>query len=204
LPIRQKEIIESVRKKVKPVIVATQMLDSMIRNPIPTRAEVSDVANAVFDSTDAVMLSGETASGKYPLEAVEMMTKILSSTDNSPNSSCDNVNKKVHSPQYLIVAKSAAEMAANPKVKAIIVNAANDTLPTAISHFRPCAPIIATTKKPEVAQFLALVWGVNALLTKSKTPTEEAKKLLINSGVLKEGDKVVCVHSVDSVIIETI
>ena len=85
LPIRQKEIIESVRRKMKPVIVATQMLDSMIRNPIPTRAEVSDVANAVFDSTDTVMLSGETASGKYPLGAVEMMAKILASTDGNQN-----------------------------------------------------------------------------------------------------------------------
>jgi len=81
LPIRQKEIIEHVRKKAKPVIVATQMLDSMIRNPLPTRAEVSDVANAVFESADAVMLSGETAAGKYPVESVDMMRKIIESTE---------------------------------------------------------------------------------------------------------------------------
>jgi pyruvate kinase len=81
LPIRQKEIIEHVRKKSKPVIVATQMLDSMIRNPIPTRAEVSDVATAVFEQADAVMLSGETATGKHPLEAVQMMAKIIEATE---------------------------------------------------------------------------------------------------------------------------
>jgi len=204
LPIRQKEIIESVRRKMKPVIVATQMLDSMIRNPIPTRAEVSDVANAVFDSTDTVMLSGETASGKYPLEAVEMMAKILASTDGNQNYISEKLSKKMHPPQYLIVAKSAAEMAANPKIKAIIVNAVNDSLPTAISHFRPHAHIIAATSKPEVAQLLALVWGVNPLLTKTKKPTEEAIKILKENGALKEGDKVVCVHSTDSVTIETI
>ncbi|MCX6720316.1 MAG: pyruvate kinase [Candidatus Staskawiczbacteria bacterium] len=81
LPIRQKEIIEHVKNKSKPVIVATQMLDSMIRNPIPTRAEVSDVANAVFEEANYVMLSGETALGKYPVEAVEMMAKIIEATE---------------------------------------------------------------------------------------------------------------------------
>jgi pyruvate kinase len=81
LPVRQKEIIEHGRRKLKPVIVATQMLDSMIRNPIPTRAEVSDVANAVFESAYAVMLSGETASGKHPIESVIIMTKIIEATE---------------------------------------------------------------------------------------------------------------------------
>ncbi len=204
LPIRQKEIIESVRKETKPVIVATQMLDSMIRNSVPTRAEVSDVANAVFDSTDAVMLSGETASGQYPLESVEMMNKILSATDNNPNSSCDNINKKVHAHHDLLIAKSAAEMATNPEVKAIVVNALNETLPTAISHFRSCTPIIATTSKPEVAQLLALVWGVNTLLTKSKNPINEAKKTLLANGNLKSGEQIVCVYDSKTVTIETI
>lgn len=90
LPIRQKEIVELVKKEKKPVIIATQMLDSMIRNPIPTRAEVSDVANAVFECADAVMLSGETAFGAFPIEAVTMMKKIINSSSCQQDKSCKN------------------------------------------------------------------------------------------------------------------
>jgi pyruvate kinase len=204
LPIRQKEIIESVRRKIKPVIVATQMLDSMIRNPIPTRAEVSDVANAVFDSTDAVMLSGETASGKYPLETVDIMRKILEATDNSPAYICDNPSKKDDLPKYLLTAKSAVKMAESSKAKLIIVNSIDDVLATAISHFRPSVPIIALTKKLNIAQILAMVWGVTPVVISKTKILAEAEKLLVGAGNLKEGDKIAYVHDLNTITTETI
>jgi len=203
LPIRQKEITESVRRKVKPVIVATQMLDSMIRNPIPTRAEVSDVANAVFDSADAVMLSGESALGKYPVEAVDMMRKILEATDNNPNPLCEVLNK-VNPPSSMIIAKSALSIATESKAKAIIVEASDEILPTAISNLRSNLPIIAVTSKESVAQILALVWGVNPLVVTGKKIIDAAKKNLAETGSLKKGDQVICVYGTNTITTETI
>jgi pyruvate kinase len=203
LPIRQKEIIESVRKRVKPVIVATQMLDSMIRNPIPTRAEVSDVANAVFDSTDAVMLSGESALGKYPVEAVDMMRKILEATDNNPNPLCEVLNK-VNPPSSMIIAKSALSIATESRAKAIIVEASDEKLPESISNLRSNLPIIAVTNKDSVAQTLSMVWGITPLVIDGKKMIEEAKKKLADTGTLKKGDKIVCVFGTDTITTETI
>ena len=194
LPVRQKEIIESARKKMKPVIVATQMLDSMIRNAIPTRAEVSDVANAVFDSADAVMLSGETALGKYPLEAVEMMRKILEATNNSPNPMCENLSKNFDPPASLLTAKSALSIAMGSKAKAIIIEAQDEIMTEAIFHLRPTMPIISATKDNDVARVLALVWGVTPLFIKTGKLVEGAKTTLTRAGFLKKGDKIVCIR----------
>lgn len=192
LPVRQKEIIELVRRKMKPVIVATQMLDSMIRNPIPTRAEVSDVANAVFDSTDAVMLSGETASGKYPIEAVEMMKKIVESTDGHQEPLHEDFEKMENIQGPLSIARSAVHIAEESNAKAIIVSAKEGNLAKLISHFRPKNPIVASTQNPSTAKKLALVWGVTPILTKSNKLIDSAKKTLTDSGFVVPGDKLVC------------
>ncbi len=204
LPIRQKEIIESVRKKTKPVIVATQMLDSMIRNPIPTRAEVSDVANAVFESTDAVMLSGETASGKYPIEAVDMMRKILEATSENSDYPCDNFNIENDKNEIMTVAKSAVEMAIGSQASAIIIGSADEALATAVSSFRPNIPIIAITKKSDVAQLLALTWGVTPLITANKNLLVGAKKILLEANSLKKGEKITYLRNIKTTTIETI
>jgi pyruvate kinase len=198
LPIRQKEIIESARKKFKPVIVATQMLDSMIRNAIPTRAEVSDVANAVFDSTDAVMLSGETAQGKHPIEAVDIMRKILEATDNSSNFLSENIDK-INPPHSVLIAKSILNMATDPKIKLLIANAVDQTLPEAISHFRPKLPIIAITNNNTSAQIFALVWGVTPIVIKGKKPIDSAKDKLIKAGLIKKGDGIVYALDADTI-----
>jgi len=194
LPIRQKEIIEKVRNKMKPVIVATQMLDSVIRNPIPTRAEVSDVANAVYDSADAVMLSGETASGKYPLEAVEMMNKILKATEKNQ----DYTNNYIETPLITnAVAHSATHMASEIGAKAIFTGAITGTSAKIISFFRPKTTIIAITNNEKVAQQLALVWGVTPFVVNNKK-VKTAKDLLLpgvnafkDNEFLKKGDKII-------------
>jgi len=198
LPIRQKEIIEKVRAKMKPVIVATQMLDSMIRNPLPTSAEVSDVANAVYDSADAVMLSGETASGKNPLEAVEMMGKILQSTEKSQHY-VEDLNEAIHTP-FLSIARSASDIASEIKSKAIFVETLSGETAKTISYFRPKNMIIAITDNEKIACQLALVWGVIPYVLKKKsikkiqdliTPIAETLK---EKNFLKSGDTIVCVY----------
>jgi len=195
LPVRQKEIVDKVRRKMKPVIVATQMLDSMIRNPIPTRAEVSDVANAVFDSADCVMLSGESANGKYPVESVDMMEKILKSTDDYQEPLHKNFQENITLSDQVSIARSAVHIAEESKAKAIIVAVREGQTAKAISYFGPQTPIIAATKDPKVAQYLALVWGITPLLVKGNNVIETAKKILQDSDLLKPGDKIVCVHN---------
>jgi len=201
LPIRQKEIVEKVRSKFKPVIVATQMLDSMIRNPLPTRAEVSDVANAVYDSADAVMLSGETASGKNPLEAVEMMSKVLESTESIQNYMGDSADTQ-GSP-LLAIARSAARISSKLSTKSIFIETFAGESARIISHFRPSNIIMALTPDHRTARQLSLVWGVVPFILKSKSIkrvndiVSPVANELKSKGFLKEKDMVVCVYDSD-------
>ena len=205
LPVRQKEIIEKVKAKMKQVIVATQMLDSMIRNPLPTRAEVSDVANAVYDSADAVMLSGESASGKNPLEAVEMMRKVLESTESNQNY-FETTNELDST--LLSVARSAADISSELGVKAIFVETFSGESAKTISHFRPKNMIVAITDDPKTACQLSLVWGVIPFIMKDKVIkkvddlVEPGIRELKKAGFLKKGDTIVCVYDSDFKIIE--
>jgi len=204
LPIKQKQIIESVRKKMKPVIVATQMLDSMIRSSMPTRAEVSDVANAVFDSTDAVMLSGETALGKYPVEAVDMMRKILEATDSHQDPIHENIGDNTELSSALAIAKSSVNIAGGLNAKAIIIEASNKILTRAMSYLRPKTPIVSVAKTSSAANPLALMWGVSPLVVTNKKLINGAKTLLKDAGFLKLGDGIVCVDKAEKITTETI
>lgn len=198
LPVRQKEIVEKVRKKIKPVIIATQMLDSMIRNPLPTRAEVSDVANAAYDGADAVMLSGETASGKNPLEAVEMMRKVLTSTEHSQRYVKDY--NPAHSSIFLSIAKSAADIASEVNAKAIFVETLGGQSAKIISHFRPKNTIVALTNNERTAHQLSLVWGVMPILFKNKKIKTiddlvlPGISILTHNRFLKKGDIILCAY----------
>lgn len=161
VPLIQKSIIEKCRAAGKPVIVATQMLDSMIRNPRPTRAEVSDVANAVIDHTDAVMLSGETASGKYPVESVSTMARIVHETEASP---FDNVSLD-ETASYVKEIEDAIGGAANMlsrtlDAKAILVTTLSGNTARLVSRFRPELPILAATPSEFVRRKSNLSWAV--------------------------------------------
>ncbi|MGH9863212.1 MAG: pyruvate kinase [Candidatus Acidiferrales bacterium] len=159
VPVAQKKIIAAANERRIPVITATQMLESMIENPRPTRAEASDVANAIFDGTDAVMLSGETAAGKYPREAVEMMERIIQEAEKlGPRIPRRRRLQNVSVPEA--VAETAADAADQLQVKAIAVFTESGLSASLVSKARPTPPIIAFSPNQEVRRRLALLWGV--------------------------------------------
>lgn len=184
VPVIQKSIIEKCRMLGKPVITATQMLDSMINNPRPTRAEASDVANAVLDGTDAVMLSGETAAGKYPYEAVQMMAKICRSVETTSESLFYSLNyrKPDWKEKQVVesVSYSAVKMA--EYVDASVISAISHSGSTArrIAKFRPKVPIIAFTESDIVRHQLALVWGVTSVGVEELFGTDESIRQMEN------------------------
>lgn len=197
VPLVQKEVIRKCNLAGKPVITATQMLDSMTINPRPTRAEVNDVANAILDGSDAVMLSGETAAGKYPVETVKQMVKIAKDTEASVD--FRNANSKrtewIQADPTNAISNSVTRIASQLHAAAIVAATTSGTTARAISKFRPENPLVVTTHNDRVARKLALAWGVNPILTKK---VEETDQLIDNSvsealknGYIKEGDLVV-------------
>ena len=165
VPSAQKMIIHKCNVAGLPVICATQMLESMIENPRPTRAEASDVANAIFDGADALMLSAETASGKYPAESVQMMTDIIKQAERDTDSL--RIVKNIHPPVISIpdaIEHAAAQVALEAGAKAIVCVTNSGNAAQAISKFRPKVPVFAITDRREVLQRLALIWGVKGVL----------------------------------------
>jgi len=164
VPLLQKRIIKEVNDRRKVVITATQMLDSMIRNPTPTRAEAADVANAVLDGTDAVMLSGETASGKHPTLAVQMMDKIVREVENDVFSRKGSLRESAVVSEDWAFAEAAARAAAIMSfalpLAAIVVFTRDGRTAGLIAEYRPHAPVVALTSDRRVANRLALEWGV--------------------------------------------
>lgn len=160
VPIYQKKIIRACNRAGKPVITATQMLDSMIRNPRPTRAETSDVANAIIDGTDAIMLSAETASGDYPLAAVETMVRIARDVEKTAFLS-NREKPTCASTVAQAVAESSCHAAATLNAKAIVVFTRSGGTAALISAFRPTTPILAFTASLEIRRRLSIFWGVH-------------------------------------------
>ncbi|MCX6029010.1 MAG: pyruvate kinase [Chloroflexi bacterium] len=193
VPMLQKTIIRKCNAAGKPVITATQMLDSMIRNPRPTRAEASDVANAILDGSDAIMLSGETASGKYPLESVETMVRIAQEAEQTQaGGTCGQITARPGRTFAEAVAHASVETAIDLSAAAIIAPTVSGHTARTISRFRPPCPIVAVTPSPMAQRELVLFWGVYPVLSQRAANTDaviiEAVEAAKAAGYVGEGD----------------
>lgn len=197
VPIVQKDLIRKCNKLGKPVITATQMLDSMQRNPRATRAEASDVANAIYDGTDAVMLSGETAAGLYPEESVKTMRNIAVSAEAAQDYKklLSDRTKLVETSLVNAIGVSVAHTALNLKVKAIVAATESGSTAVTISKYRPHSDIIAVTPSEHTARQLALVWGAYPVIKKGRKTTDDllnnAVATAVETGRVTNGDLII-------------
>jgi len=196
VPFLQKRVIEKARRNAKPVIVATQMLESMITNPAPTRAEASDVSNAVLDGADAVMLSGETSVGAYPIETVETMARIITSTESHELHLMAAIDWQPRT-RGGVIAKAANEVAARVEAKYLVAFTQSGDSARRLARYRGSIPMLAFTPEEQVCAQLALTWGVQAVRTSSVEHTDEMVRQvdeeLLRSGRVEEGDLVVLI-----------
>jgi len=196
VPIRQKEFIKKTRRLGKNVITATHMLETMIENPRPTRAEVSDVANAVYDGTSAIMLSGETAMGEYPIEALSAMARIAEHIENDID-----YPKRFWQDEFTpgtvrdAISHATVAMAHNLDAKAILCITMSGGTARSVSRFRPKSPIIGCTPNPIVHRQLKMAWGITPLLTKESSDTKvlitQAIEAAQEKGLIADGDTIV-------------
>ncbi len=197
VPMVQKMIIRKCNIQSKPVITATQMLDSMIRNPRPTRAEATDIANAILDGTDAIMLSGETAAGKYPVESIKTMANIARITEESINYRKVLAEKRKLKAESITYAVSHAtcSTALDLDATAIITTTSSGYTPRMVSKFRPKAPIIAATTSEKVRRRMALLWGVYSVSTVEGRSTDDIFKRAVQkskeAGYVKDGELII-------------
>lgn len=197
VPLVQKTMIKKCNRAGKPVITATQMLDSMQRNPRPTRAEASDVANAIFDGTDAIMLSGETAAGKYPLESVQTMARIAVRAESALEYR-EIFLKQTQAQQVSVteaISQSVANTALDLDAKAIVTSTESGYTARMVSKYRPKVPVIAVTPNEQIVRRLALNWGVIPVLGDAAKSTDElidqAIDRSVEQGLVQHGDLVV-------------
>jgi len=199
VPIAQKEIIACANAHGKPVITATQMLDSMINNPRPTRAEATDVANAIFDGTDAVMLSGETAAGRFPVESVQMMDTIIRRAEKDLDKwgKFDYAASLAQQMDALSITRAAKEMAHDRNVAAIIVFTQSGRTARLMSKARPNVPIFAFTPEMRTYQNMGLLWGVTPLFVPYadtlETMLKHVETAIATATTLKKGQKVILI-----------
>ena len=202
VPLKQKAIIRAANRVGKPVITATQMLESMITNPRPTRAEVTDVANAIFDGTDAVMLSGETAAGAYPIQAVRMMDRVAREVEPAlPYAELlQQKERDLEATTFDAISYDAVHAASQLNAALIVAFTSSGATARRVAKYRPSVPILAIT--PDIASWhrLTLTWGLTPLLSPLAESVEEmateAKQAALNSGLARPGDRIVIVAGV--------
>lgn len=197
VPLLQKQVTESARRTAKPVVVATQMLESMILAPRPTRAEASDVANAVLDGADAVMLSGETSVGRYPVESVETMARIIESTEDHGLSRMAAALSLPTRTRGGVIAKAAVQVAEELKARYLIAFTQSGDTARRLARYRSAVPVLAFTPEPAVRSQLALAWGIETFLVGWLEHTDEmamqVDKSLLDILRCEEGETVVIV-----------
>lgn len=199
VPIIQKRIIKKCNELIKPVITATQMLESMIENPFPTRAEASDIANAILDGTDCVMLSAETSTGEFPILAVNTMKKIILKTETVKKSTYFREMFVEDSPENTLhtICNSATEIAARVNAKAIVTVTHTGKSPLLLSNHRPSAQIISATYDENIIKKCKLIWGVESILIKKCDGFNETFELInqqvLENDILKKYDRVVVI-----------
>jgi len=196
VPFLQKRVIDKARRNAKPVIVATQMLESMIDNPRPTRAEASDVANAVLDGADAVMLSGETSVGRYPIETVETMARIIESTEDHELAKMAAMDWQPKT-RGGVIAKAAAEVAYRVGAQYLVAFTQSGDSARRASRYRGPVPVLAFTPEARVRSQLSLSWGVETFLTTPVEHTDEmvrqVDEALLEIGRVEQGEQVVII-----------
>jgi pyruvate kinase len=202
VPPAQKRIVETARRMGRPVVVATQMLESMITAPTPTRAEVSDVATAIYDGADAVMLSAESAAGAWPVEAVAMMDRIATSVETDPGYAArlHFTETKADPTTADALADASRTIATTVGARTIICFTMSGSTARRVARERPSVPLLVLTPKPETARRLGLLWGVHAVLTRDVEDFEEmvakAKRMALRHGLAAGGERVIVMAGV--------
>jgi pyruvate kinase len=202
VPPMQKRIVECARRMGRPVVVATQMLESMIKSPTPTRAEVSDVATAIYDGADAVMLSAESAAGDWPVESVAMMNSIATAVERDPGYAA-----RVHFTETRpdpttadALAEAAGAIAKTVSAAAIICFTSSGSTARRVARERPSVPLLVLTPKLETARRLGILWGVHAVRTKDVVSFEDmiakSKRMALRHNMAKAGDRVIVMAGV--------
>lgn len=191
VPLLQKEIIETSNSKGKPVIIATQFLENMVENPFPTRAEVSDIANAIYDGADGLLVTGETAVGKYPLKVIEILQNVIKDNENVNlfygNYLPEEVTKTAEG-----ISHAVSQVSKNLKISAIVTMTHSGGTARMISRHRPKSPIIALTPFKNIARQMSILWGVNAIIVGKYKDIDEipslCRKVLDEKKLIKDGE----------------